>query len=171
MKKFIIIILALLGLVACGQPSPSVEQTANLSLPKDDPSVVTTTVPTPEKEPFTASISVPNQLKSNEEFIVEATLKNLSDSDFTILHASGLFYFSIKDSNGKGVNTFAMAMVGKYRTFQGKGMITEHYTYKLEKPGFYEVSATAKFMIGKGDNEKHLELETNKASFEVTPLN
>jgi hypothetical protein len=38
------------------------EQTANLSLPKD-PAVVTTTVPTPEKEPFTASISVPNQLK------------------------------------------------------------------------------------------------------------
>lgn len=49
-------------------------------------------------------------------------------------------------------------------------MITEHYTYKLEKPGFYEVSATVKFTIGKGDNEKDLELETNKASFEVIPL-
>jgi hypothetical protein len=86
MRKLIIIILALLGLVACGQPSLSEEQTANLSLPKEDPAVVTTTVPTPEKEPFTASISAPNQLKSNEVFIVEATLKNLSDSDFTILH-------------------------------------------------------------------------------------
>jgi hypothetical protein len=170
MKKLIIIIHALLGLVACGQSSPSEEQTANLSLPKDSV-VVTSTVPTSEKEPFTASISVPNQLKSNEEFIVEATLMNLSNNDFTILHAAGLFYFSIKDSNGKGVNTFGMHHVGTYRTFQGKGTITEHYTYKLEKPGFYEVSATAKFMIGKGDNEKHLELETNKASFEVIPLN
>jgi hypothetical protein len=171
MKKLIIIILALLGLVACSQPSPSEEQIANLSLPKDDPTVVTTTVPTPEKELFTASISAPNQLKSNEEFIVEGTLKNLSDNDFTILHAAGLFYFSIKDSNGKRINTFVMPEVGKYRTFQGKGTITEHYTYKLEKPGLYEVSATAKFMIGEGDNEKHLEFETNKANIEVIPLN
>ena len=93
MKKLIIIIFAFLGLVACGQPSPYEEQTANLPLPKDNPAVVTTTVPTPEKELFTASISAPNQLKSNEEFIVEATLKNLSDNDFTILHASGLFLF------------------------------------------------------------------------------
>lgn len=170
MKKLIIIIHVLLGLVACGQPSPSEEQTANFSLPKDS-AVDTSTVPTSEKEPFTASISVPNQLKSNEEFIVEATLKNLSDNDFKILHASGLFYFSIKDSNGKGVNTFGMHDVGTYRTFKGNGTITEHYTYKLEKPGFYEVSAIAKFMIGEGDNEKHLELETNKASFEVIPLN
>ncbi|NQX67167.1 hypothetical protein HQN90_13690 [Paenibacillus alba] len=170
MKKLIIVICALLGLVACGQPSPSEEQTANLSLPKDS-AVVTSTVPTSEKVPFTASISVPNQLKSNEEFIVEATLKNLSDHDFKILHAAGLFYFSIKDSNGKGVNTFAMHQVGIYRTFQGKGTITEHYTYKLEKAGFYEVSATAKFMLGEGDNENDLELETNKARFEVIALN
>lgn len=34
MNKFIIIILAVLNLVACGQSSPSEEQTANLSLPK-----------------------------------------------------------------------------------------------------------------------------------------
>ncbi|MBD0383749.1 hypothetical protein [Paenibacillus sedimenti] len=170
MKKLLIIIHALLSLVACGQPSPAEEQTANLSRPKDS-EVVTPTVSNSGKEPFTASISVPNEIKSNEEFIVEATLKNLSDNNFTIVHAAGLFYFSIKDSNGKGVNTFVMHNVGKYRTFQGKGTITERYTYKLEKPGLYEVSATAKFMTGEGENEKHLALETNRASLEVIPLN
>jgi uncharacterized protein YcfL len=166
MKKLMFLILALLGLVACGKSSPSEEQiTANRSLPKDP--VITTTVPIPEKESFTASISVPNQLKSNEVFTVEATLDNLSDKDVTILHAAGVFYFSIKDSNGKGVNTFVMPELGIFRPIQGKGTITEKYTYKLEEPGFYEVSATAKFMIGKGDNERHFELKTNKASFEV----
>lgn len=138
MKK--IIIIAFLGLVACSQTSQNDEQnTVNRSTPKDQ-AVITTTVPTPEKEFFTPSISVPNQLKSNDEFVVEATLKNLSDNDLSI-HASGVYYFSIKDSNGKGVNTFLMPDVGKIRTFQGKG--TMQYTYKLEKPGFYEVSATA----------------------------
>jgi hypothetical protein len=64
-----------------------------------------------------------------------------------------------------------MPEVGKFRIIQGNGTITEQYTYKLEKPGFYEVSATARFRIGEVDNEKLVELETNKASFEVIPLN
>jgi hypothetical protein len=121
------------------------------------------------EEPFTASISVHNQFITNEVFIVEATLKNLSDKDFTILHAARVFYFYIKHSNGKGVNTFVMEDVGIVRTFQGKGTITEKYTYRLKKPGLYEVSATAKFTVGEGDNEKDFEIETNKASFEVIP--
>jgi hypothetical protein len=167
-KKLMIIIHSILCLVSCGQLPPSEEQTANLPLPKETVEV-TSVGSNSVKEPFTVSISVPNQIKPNEEFIVEATLKNLSDNDFRILHAAGLFFFSIKDSNGKGVNSFLMHQVGISRTFQGKGTITERYTYKLEKQGSYKVSATAKFMIGKGDSEKHLELETNKASFEVIP--
>jgi uncharacterized protein YcfL len=171
MKKLIIVFLVSLGLVACDQSLPSEAQiTANRSLPKD--SVVRTTAPTPENESFTASISsVPNQVKSNEVFTVEATLKNLSDKDFIILHSARVFYFSIKDSNGKGVNTFVMPNVGILGPIQGKGTITEQYSYKLEKPGFYEVSAAAEFMMGKGDNEKNIKLQTNKASFEVIPLN
>lgn len=169
--RLLIIAFALLGLVACGQPSQSEEQIAvNHPIPNNRADN-TTTVPTPEKVPFTATISVPNQIKSNEEFVVEATLKNLSDNNLTILHASGVFYFSIKDSNGKGVNTFAMGDVGIYRPFQGKGMIIEQYIYKLEKPGYYEVSALAKFSVREGDNKKDLIVETDKASFEVLPLN
>lgn len=168
--RLIIIVIALLGLVACSQSSQSEEQiTVNRSIPKDE--VDKTTVPAPEKVPFIAKVSAPNQIKSNQEFVVEATLTNLSDNDLTIQHASGVFYFSIKDSNGKGVNTFAMAMVGIVRTFQGNGSIIERYTYKLEKPGFYEVSATAIFTVGEVENKKDFKIETNRASFEVIPLN
>jgi len=87
------------------------------------------------------------------------------------LRNSGIFYFSIKDANDKGVNTFFIADVGNYRPIQGNGMITEKYIYKLKKPGSYEVSATARFTVGEGDNKKDFEVETNKASFEVIPLN
>ncbi|MDF2653237.1 MAG: hypothetical protein K0Q73_9042 [Paenibacillus sp.] len=62
----------------------------------------------------------------------------------------------------QGVNTFVMHDVGEYPTFQGKGTITELNTYKLEKPDLYEVSATAKFMIGEGDNKKDFEVKQTR---------
>jgi hypothetical protein len=168
--RLLILVLVLLGLVACGQPSQSEEQlTVNRSILEDH--LDKPTVPTPEKVPFTAKISVPNQIKSNEEFVSEATLKNLTDNDLTILHAARVFYFKITDKYGKGVNTFAMEDVGIYRPLQGQGKVTEQYIYKLETPGFYEVSAIARFTVGEGDNIKVFEVETNIASFEVIPLN
>ncbi|CAG7658482.1 hypothetical protein ACFQI7_13150 [Paenibacillus allorhizosphaerae] len=168
--RLTLLVFALMGLVACNQSSHSEEQfTVNNVIPKDQ--VDKPTVPTPEKIPFTATISVPSQIKSNEEFVVEATLKNLSDKDLTILHASRVFYFKITDKYGKGVNTFVMDDVGIFRPFRGQGRITEQYVYKLETPGYYEVSAIARFSVGEGDNKKDFELETSKASFKVLPLN
>ncbi|OAB28310.1 hypothetical protein PMSD_22545 [Paenibacillus macquariensis subsp. defensor] len=168
MKKLVIIILTLISLVACEQSSQSKQQfTIDRSPPKEQAMI--TSVPHPVKEPFTASISVPKQIKSNEAFIVEATLKNLSDHDLTISHAAGVFYFSTKDSNGKVVNTFAMADVGIHRTIKSKGMITERCVYKLNNPGTYEVSAIAKFSLGEGDNFK--EVETNKENIKVVLVN
>jgi hypothetical protein len=165
MKK-LVIIFALLVLVACNQSSESEKQiTENRSIQTDQ--VVLTTIPNHEKEPFSTSISVSKQIKLKEEFVIEATLKNQSDNDLTILHASGVFYFTIKDSNGKRVNTFAMDDVGIIRTLQAKGEITEQYIYKLEEPGYYELSATARLNIG----EDHFEVETNKINIEVIPLN
>lgn len=104
MKK--IIMIAFLGLVACSQTSQNDEQnTVNRSTPKDQ-AVITTTVPTPEKEFFTASISVPNQLKSNDEFVVKATLKNLSDNDLSIQHASGIFISLLKTVTARALIHF-----------------------------------------------------------------
>jgi len=164
--KAIIIFLALLVVVACSQSSQSEEQnTLNPPVPADQP--VNAAVSARPNELFTGSISVPSQLKSREEFTVEATLKNLSDTDIRVLHGGGVFYFAIKDSDGKGVNTFSMDDVGIFRTLQGNGAITEQYVYKLEKPGFYEVSAIARIKVYEGEAEKNIEVETNKAKFEL----
>jgi hypothetical protein len=160
MSKLIILFIVYLGLAGCGHSSPSDEPIiTNGSFP-------TPTVPISEIEPFKASISVPSQLKSEEEFTIESTLQNITDNSFTIQYAALVFYISIKDSNGKQVNTFAMGERGTIGTIKGKGTISEKYTYKLDKPGIYEVSATAKFKIGDGENSKDYGLLT-KATFEV----
>jgi signal peptidase I len=120
-----------------------------------------------EKIPFSVSISAPSQIKSNEEFTVEATLKNLTDDDFKIRHAAGAFYFTIKDSNGRGINTFGMHDVGIIRTIQGKGVVTEQYKYKLNQPGDNEVSAAAKFSVDKGEKIKDYEIKTDSTSINI----
>ena len=169
-KLIIIIILTLMSLVACEQSSQSKQQFTIDRCPPEEQAVITS-IPISPNEPFTASISVPKQIKSNEVFIVEATLKSLSDHDLTILHASGVFYFSIKDSNGKGVNSFVMKDVGIQRPIQSKGIITERYVYRIDNSGTYEVTATAKFSLDEGDNFKEVEVETNKESIEIVSVN
>lgn len=82
--RLLILVLVLLGLVACVQPSQSEEQlTVNRSILEDH--LDKPTVPTPEKVPFTAKISVLNQIKSNEEFVSEATLKSLMSWENKVL--------------------------------------------------------------------------------------
>ncbi|PZE20318.1 hypothetical protein [Paenibacillus xerothermodurans] len=158
-----IIIIALLSLVACNQSSISDDPFKGL-FQHEEPTKQS--APSNETEDFSASISVADQLKSHEEFIVEATLKNLTNNGFTIQHAAKVFYVTIKDSNGKVVNTFVMPEVGIVRNFQANQVITEQYACKLEKPGRYEVSATARFAIVEGDNRDY-EVTTNKATIDV----
>lgn len=166
MIKAIFIFLTLLVLAGCSQSSQSEEQKPlNSPVPADQP--VNAAVSASPNELFTGSISVPSQLKSNEAFTVEATLKNLSDHDIRILHGSGAFEFTIKDSNGKRVNTVAMTDMGIIRTIRRNETVTEQYVYKLEKPGFYEVSAIARINVYEGENEQRYEVETNKAKFEL----
>jgi hypothetical protein len=62
-----------------------------------------------------------------------------------------------------------MKAVGEMSTLQAKAPATEQYEYKLETPGYYEVSAIAKFTIGEGENQKDYDLETNKTILEVVP--
>jgi hypothetical protein len=165
MKKLVIIIISILGLIGCDRFSayedPIIANRFHLKEP------LARNVSAHEIETLTASISVPSQIKLNEELTVNATLKNLTDHAIKIQHASGVFYFSIKDSNGKGVNTFVMKDLGIVLTLQGKEAITEQYSYKIEKPGSYEISAIASFSTEEGDNMKVYELKTNKIILEV----
>ncbi|MFD0678319.1 MULTISPECIES: hypothetical protein [unclassified Paenibacillus] len=165
MNKLTISIFVLIVLIACSKSSPSENTiTVKRSAPTDP--AVTMNAPLYKNVPFSVTMFAPVQLKSNEEFTIEATLKNIIDVDLNMRHAAGVFYFSIKDSNGKRINTFVMPMVGISRTMPGQGEITEQYKYKLDKPGYYEVSAIAKFSIGEGEKTKDYELKTNIASIE-----
>lgn len=160
-----LILLTLLGLSACN-PFPPASQASAMDPPPLPMEPIVQTSNSDIKD-FSVSIFAPKQIKSNEEFTVEAALTNLTDESYKIQHASGIFYFSIKDNNGKVMNSFVMPMKGVMRSLNGKATIAEQYTYKLEKPGLYEVFATGKFMIGEGEQQKAYELETPMAQIEV----
>lgn len=120
-------------------------------------------IPAPETDLYAVNIEAPPQVNESEVFTIKATLTNLEDSPVEILHAAGVFYFVIRDSQGQQVNTFGMHDVGHVGILQAKAAINEQYEYKLDKPGYYEISAIAKFTIG----EKKYELETSKVVIEV----
>ncbi|TNJ62404.1 hypothetical protein FE784_31010 [Paenibacillus hemerocallicola] len=114
---------------------------------------------------YTVSIEAPETVKKNEVFSITATLLNSSGKRTTIMHASQLFIFRIKDSKGMQVNVISMDHVGIMRGLRANETITETYQYKLESTGQYEASAIAQFRVGEGNYE----LETNKSVFEVVP--
>jgi len=143
--------------VACSQSLPPKE-----TITETDISISATKL-----EPYSVSIDVPKLVKSNEVFTIKASLLNSGDNQTMIQHASGIFHFSIKDSNGKQINTFGMKGVRKISALKTQEPATEEYKYKLDTPGYYEVSAIAKFTIGDGENSKEYELETNKSVIEV----
>jgi hypothetical protein len=118
---------------------------------------------------YTVSIEAPETIKKNEFFSITATLLNSSGDRATIMHASQLFEFVIRDSKGKRINTFGMPAVGIVRSLRANETITETYQYKLESTGQYEVSAIAKFRVGEGEHQDNYEPETNKSVFEVIP--
>ncbi|BFT72891.1 hypothetical protein [Paenibacillus sp. P36] len=106
-------------------------------------------------------------IHSNEMINVEAVLNNSSDHSFTIDHASGVFYFIVKDKNGKQVNTFVMPLVAKSQVLLGHGKIKEIYTFKIKNAEAYEISATAKFKINNENIEKLYNIETNNIKINI----
>ncbi|MFK7696365.1 hypothetical protein ACI5FR_26455 [Paenibacillus sp. HJGM_3] len=114
-------------------------------------------------------MEVPEQAKANEVFEMKADLQKLSDDEVRMMHAGGVFYFTIRDSGGNQVNTFAMVDVGISRVLKEKITISESYAYKLAAPGNYKVSATARFTMMEGGVEKRYELQTDEASLEIIP--
>lgn len=157
MKVFMIWVLFSFIWVACDQ-----------SLPSKEPIETTSTLATDAKiGPYYVSLDAPKQVNKNEAFTLSASLLNSTDNQVRVQHAAGIFYFVIRDSKGKQINTFAMEDVGEFGTLQANETVTESYEYKLDIPGFYKVSAIAKFTIGEGENQKDYEIETNETNIEV----
>ncbi|MCY9659754.1 hypothetical protein P5G65_09180 [Paenibacillus chondroitinus] len=141
----------------------------NPSLPSKETMGKNASFSSAKLELYSVSIDVPKQVKLNEVFTIKASLLNLGDNQIMIRHAARIFYFSIKNSNGKQVNTFGMKGVGEISTLKIQEPATEDYNYKLDTSGYYEVSAIAKFTIGEGENLKEYEFETNRSVIEVIP--
>lgn len=139
------------------------EQVASPSLPATEPELETNT------GLFAVRMEGPEQAKANEVFEMKADLQKLSDDEVRMMHAGGVFYFTIRDSGGKQVNTFAMVDVGISRALKEKITISESYAYKLAAPGNYKVSATARFTMMEGGVEKRYELQTDQLSLEIIP--
>lgn len=157
MRLFGILLISSFFWVACSQSLPPKEtMTKNIS-----------SISVSKTEPYSVSIDAPKLVKTNEVFVIKADLLNSGDSQTTIQHAASIFQFSIRDSIGKQINTFGMKDLGKISTLNTQEPATEEYIYKLDTPGYYEVSAFAKFTIGDGENQKEYKLATNKLIIEV----
>ncbi|MNJ46721.1 hypothetical protein D3C77_418590 [compost metagenome] len=116
---------------------------------------------------FSVSILLPQQIELNKEFTITAYLKNESKQDYAIESRQHIFYYLIKDSTGKGINSIVLPDMGVARIFPGSETITEKYTYKITEPGVYSVSAVAEFTVGEGENRNGYKIETEPGKLEV----
>jgi hypothetical protein len=124
----------------------------------------------------TASISLDNfpiqtnaatlHPEANQEVRLVATLKNASKFDYQLSHGQSLFYFVIKDPDGKQINRGDVVnQVLITRPFGPKQELTETYAYTFKQPGRYQVSVKAYFSTGKGDQARKYQVE--EGPFEV----
>ncbi|WP_373232072.1 hypothetical protein [Cohnella sp.] len=120
---------------------------------------------TPDESSFSATITAPNSSKVNKDLVMGASLKNVSTEDYELTHAGGVFYFSVKDSQGKNVNQFVMTLPAIRSNLKSQDELREQYSHKLDTPGVYEISAIAKFSIG--DEKKEYIINTNTMKVEV----
>ncbi|MBA2937656.1 hypothetical protein HZF08_05020 [Paenibacillus sp. CGMCC 1.16610] len=171
MKKLFILIAIIIILGACSNMKTiSLTETSPVVTESTDTKEsieLKTSLAFPNEDIFSTTLTAPEVKHSNEIINVEAILNNSSDDSFTIDHASGVFYFIVKDKNGKQVNTFVMPLVAKSQVLLGHGKIIENYTFKIEKAETYEISATAKFKINHSNIEKLYEIETKKIKINI----
>ncbi|MNW63118.1 hypothetical protein D3C74_412930 [compost metagenome] len=79
-----------------------------------------------------------------------------------------VFYYMVRDSSGKTINTITRTDVGIVHLMGKKEALIENHTYSIKKPGVYEVSAVAEFSLHFGDGEsKTYKMETVWEKIEV----
>ncbi|WP_127576145.1 hypothetical protein [Paenibacillus barengoltzii] len=148
MKKFAVV-MCLLVFVGCQAipPEPSRDDTTE-PLP--------TSAEEAEHSPISVDIGVPEQVKVGESFHIHATLENTTDQSIEITTGDPVFYYIIRDSNGKALNTITRTDVGVVQTLDKKEMISEKHTYIFNKPGIYDISVVADFTLSDKDHSNQI---------------
>jgi hypothetical protein len=112
-------------------------------------------------------IDSPKTIQTFQEIEFEAQLINKANHTFAINHAEDIFFYNIYDSNGNNVNDVHMSMIGKTTMLLGKRVASSSYKYKFDKPGQYEVWATARFTIKNSESKRDYELNTTKMKLDI----
>lgn len=152
MKKLVfILLLALMGCQSAEPISPAAVDSNSAS----------------HHDLFSVQLSLPEQVNVNEQFTMEAELKNKSDRAFEIMTGEPVFYYVIRDSEGNS-DPIIRTDIGVIRPLDQNQVILESHTYRFKSPGIYEISAVAEFTLqGEDDNPQVYKIETDPKKIEV----
>lgn len=123
---------------------------------------------TSENELFSVNIVVPEAVEANESFTINVELNNLTERAIEITTGDPVFYYLVRDSSGKAMNTITRQDVGIVQLLEKKDVLTEKYPYRFKKPGVYEISAVAEFSLHVGDGKSRVyKMETDWKKIKV----
>lgn len=155
-----LIILLLMTLVSCQASESNESIVAKTSLA---PSVSENV----KSELFTAQLSIPQQVKTNQEFVISLELKNEAGGDLQITTGNPVFYYVVRDNADKAINTIAREDIGVVRPMPEGDIISEKLQYRFKQPGAYEISAIAEFSVQNGEESEVYKIETARKSIQV----
>lgn len=156
-----LIIFLFMALISCDSSEPN-------------ESIAAKTRPTPsaseniKSELFSAHISIPKQVKANKEFKISVELKNEAGRDLEITTGESVFYYVVRDSTDKVINSSARKDVGVVRQMSDGDIISEKSQYRFKKSGTYEISAIAEFSVQNGEDSEVYKIETAPNSIQVS---
>ena len=158
LKKLVIILF--LVLLGC-QPSESDE---SMAAKMDSTPSATSNA---ENELFSVHVSVPQQVKANEDFTLDVKLQNKAERKVEIISGDPVFYYVIRDNTGKSINMIARTDIGVMHSMMGSEVISEKHPYQFKNPGIYEVSAIAEFSVQGGEDTEVYKMETDRKQIKV----
>ncbi|RCX19726.1 hypothetical protein DFP94_104180 [Fontibacillus phaseoli] len=161
MKNLVFILF--LALMGC--QSADLVPANNITNTEPGPSAVVDT--DADHDFFSVKLSLPEQVKVNESFTIEAELKNTSTQTFEILTGKPVFYYVIRDNAGNS-DPILRTDIGVVRPLDQNAAVLEKHPYRFKSPGVYEVSAVAEFSLqGEDDNNQVYKMETEPKQIEV----
>jgi uncharacterized protein YcfL len=112
----------------------------------------------PKESDFRTNVTVPSTpINEGEEFIVQVSLRNLTNSEIQIHHSSPLAHVYVYDANGTEVTGWKVTNnIGMRQTLKGGDEYRQdEYKIKVEKAGRYSVVAGADFAVYDKNGERY----------------